>query len=241
MENVERIYGDRRISLCRQLKKTRTVINFILSGKDFQRLTIVTGLALKRETPCLLLDPPRGLEHLETASLRGKIVLQFIGVDRLPYVLRTTLHKMAKNALWIRLPTYIERIQRRKGFRITPPYETKLYFVKDGKRFQGEIKNISEGGALISPSTSGKWADFLNENDAIRKIRIECSEKKLALNVELSQGTVRRMRKESMTGMFYYALQFSMAKKDNKEALVNWLYECQRDILQTRYSISDDL
>jgi hypothetical protein len=241
MENVERIYGDRRISLFRQLKKARTVINLILSGKDFQRLTIVTGLALQGETPCLLLDPPRGLDHLETASLHGKIVLQFIGVDRLPYVLRTTFYKMAKNALWIRLPAYVERIQRRRGFRITPPYETKLYFAKDGKRFQGEIKNISEGGALVSPSGRRRWTDFLNENDTIREIRIMCSEKKLALSAELSQGTVKRMRKESMTGKFYYALQFIPAKKDNIKALIDWLYECQRDILQTRYSISDEL
>jgi hypothetical protein len=241
MENVERIYGDRRIRLFRQLKKTRTVIQFILSGKGFQRLTIVTGLALGSKTPCLLVDPPRGIEHLEAASLHGKIVMQFIGVDRLPYVFRTTLYKIARKALWITLPAYVERIQRRKGFRITPPKETQFRFIKDGRRFQGEIRNISEGGALITPSRGEKWTNILNENDTIRKIRIECSDKELALTLDLNQGTVKRIRKESMTGKFYYALQFSFEKKKPKEVLVDWLYECQRDMLQTRYSLSDEL
>ena len=241
MENIERIYGDRRISLFRQLKKTRTVIQFILSGKNFQRLTIVTGLALQGKTPCLLVDPPRGIEHLEAMTLHGKIVMQFIGVDRLPYVFRTSLYKMAKKALWITIPAYVERIQRRKGFRITPPNETLFYFVKDGRRFRGEIRNISEGGALITPYRGEKWTKLLNENDTVRRIHIECSEKELVLTLDLDQGTVKRIRKESMTGKFYYALQFSFGKKDKKEGLVDWLYQCQRDMLQTRYSLSEEL
>lgn len=241
MEDIERIYGDSRIKLFRQLQKRRTVIHFILSGKNFQRLTIVTGLALRDETPCLLIDPPRGIGRLATASLQGDIIVQFIGQDRLPYIFKTTLYKMAETAIWIRLPAYLERIQRRKGFRITPPYETIVSFVKDGKRLQGAVINISEGGALLSPLTGRKWTDLLDEKDTIRKVCIQCSEKKSALKLELSRATVIRMRKESMTGRFYYALKFSFGKKDKKGVLVDWLYRCQRSILQSRYDADDRL
>jgi c-di-GMP-binding flagellar brake protein YcgR len=241
VENIEKIYGDRRIRLFRLLKKTRTVMNLIVPGKEFQRLTIVTGLALKGETPCLLIDPPRGIGRLTSASLNGRIIFQFIGVDRLPYVFRSTLYKMAKNALWIRLPAYVERIQRRKGFRITPPSETTLRFVKDGRPCQGEVKNISEGGALITPLAGRKWTDLLNENDTIRRLIIQCSENKHALNLELNQAMVTRVSKESMTGRYYYALQFLIAEKDKKEVLVDWLYQCQRDILQERFSVNHQL
>ena len=52
----DRIYGDKIIGLLTLLKKERTVLKLNLLGKDYERLTIVTGLVDEKESSYFLID-----------------------------------------------------------------------------------------------------------------------------------------------------------------------------------------
>lgn len=142
------IQGKRRFYIFKQLQKDKTFIKMRLSGKDYERLTIVTGIQTRKNTPFFLIDYPRGFKEVVSRVDVWKMRFEFIGDDNLTYIFRTSGGEISDDKILIRFPEVIERIQRRKHFRLETPFETKLHFEKKSIEFEMNVINISLRGVL---------------------------------------------------------------------------------------------
>lgn len=235
----DRIYGDKIIGLLELLKKERTVLKLNLLGKDYERLTIVTGLMVENKSSYFLIDYPRGFkEVLEDSGPddihEQRMAFEYIGSDKIPFAFRTVLDRIQGRNIWVKIPEFIERIQRRKHFRIEPPIDTKILFIRDTKKHENSVLNLSLGGALISPLVKPTLGSRLYPGEIIRNIRLIAHKKVFKMRIHIKKAMVRRAGKDSETGRYFYALRFMEIEKEDKKDLEKWLYKWQRVILQKR-------
>jgi len=77
------------------------------------------------------------------------MLFEFVGNDNLFYNFKTTGKEIIRDEICIRLPEVINRSQRRKNFRMTPPLGTKICINENGSRLEMSVLNVSRGGALV--------------------------------------------------------------------------------------------
>ncbi len=235
----DRVYGDRIIKLFEQLKEDRTVLKLNLLGKDYERLTIITGLIDENDTSYFLIDSPRDFrETLQDTGPHGtneqRMAFEFIGSDKVPFAFRTVLDGVQGRDIRIKVPNYIKRIQRRGHFRIDPPAGTKIIFNRDTKRYENSVLNLSLGGALISPLDKPVPGTRLYPGETLRNIKLIAQKRVFKLRIEILKSVVRRAGKDAETGRRFYALRFMEIEKEDKNDLEKWLYRWQREVLRKR-------
>lgn len=234
MQDTEKISGNRILALFDQLQKTRTVINLKVLGKDFERLTIITGMISENGSQYLLLDYPAGFREEAPAAEGLRLFLEFLGEDKIPYAFRSSLKKMSQNDLWIEVPQYVERIQRRRYFRIAPPLGTRVNFIKDTKAYSASVVNVSVGGAMINPGEKGVRKSKFFTGDEIRDLEILCQEEFTRVRIVIKKAVVRRVQSLPETGKNHIALEFQDTGNREKYDLEEWIYRCQREVLRKR-------
>jgi len=152
MKNTDKIYGKRRFTLFDQLQKDRIAITLNLLGKNYERLTIVTGVVTENGTPYILIDIPTGFRETFQDNEKGKVLFDFMGKDKILYSFRAVVGRVAENDIWIEFPEFIERVQERKHYRIVPPPGTRIHFAMDAGEYEVNVVDLSLRGALISQS-----------------------------------------------------------------------------------------
>jgi hypothetical protein len=133
MEDKDRIYGKRRFAFVDQLQNDWIVITLNLLGKDYERLTIVTGVVTENGTPYILVDIPDGFRETLKGDEKGTVLFDFIGKDKILYSFRTVVRRVTENHIWIEFPEFIESVQKRKHYRVVPPLGTRIYFAVDDR------------------------------------------------------------------------------------------------------------
>ena len=240
MENSDRISGKRIYQLFDQIEKDRTSIKLVLLGKDYERLTIVTGIKNEKGVPYLLIDYPIGFRETVQDFDGGKIIFEFIGGDNIPYSFKTAMHKISGEDIWVRFPESIERIQRRKYFRIAPPLGTKIIFTLNNREYETNVVNLSHGGALVNQKEkSHKDSDFYVD-EYIKNIDLVNREKNGKIKIGIKKTVIIRIFKSSETGKYNYALRFMDMEKKEEDKLDKYMYECQRAVLKKRSMLVDD-
>ncbi len=235
----DRIYGDKIIDLFEQLKEDRTVLKFNLLGKNYERLTIITGLIDENKTSYFLIDSPRDFEEvLQEAAPQDtneqRMVFEFIGRDKVPFAFRTVLDETQGRDIRIKVPDYIKRIQRRRHFRIDMPAGTKIIFKRDTKKCENSVLNLSLGGALITPLDKPAPGSRLYPGETLRNIKLIVQKRIFKIRIGILKAVVRRAGKNSETGRHFYALRFTEIEKEDKNNLEEWLHKWQREVLRRR-------
>lgn len=241
----DRIYGDKIIRMLEHLKQERTVLKLNLLGKDYERLTIVTGIIEENKSTFFLIDYPRGFKEVVGDTdpedvHEQRMAFEFIGGDKIPFAFRTVLDRVQGREIRIKKPKFIERIQRRKHFRIEPPMDTIMLFMRDTKKCVNSVLNLSLDGALISPIAKPDLGSRLYPGEDIRHIRLMTHKKFFEIRIRIKKATIRRAGKNSETGRHFYALRFMEIEKEDKNNLEKWLYKWQRAILQKRSLLTED-
>lgn len=240
----DRIYGDKIIGLLELLKKERTVLKLNLLGKDYERLTIVTGLIDENESSYFLIDYPGGFREIlddfgPDEAHEQRVVFEFIGSDKIPFAFRTVLDQVQGRDIRVKTPEYIERIQRRRHFRIEPPMDTKILFLRDTKKLENSVLNLSLGGALISPLVKPTLGSRLYPGEIVHNINLIAHKKIFKMRICIKKAMVRRAGKNSETGRYFYALRFMEIEKEDEKVLEKWLHKWQRAILQKRSLLAE--
>jgi hypothetical protein len=80
----------------------------------------------------------------DTDRIYGKrrfALFDFVGKDKILYSFRTVVGRINGDDIWMEFPEFIERVQRRKFYRIAPPIGTKIYFEVDSGKY-GPVLSI---------------------------------------------------------------------------------------------------
>ena len=102
----KKIYGKKIFQLLEDLEKDRTILNLHLIGKEYERLTIVTGRVFNEEKAYFLIDYPNGFREALGDGKNKRLLFQFIASDKIQYRFRTTFTKIIRNDIDLFICTF---------------------------------------------------------------------------------------------------------------------------------------
>ena len=239
MSDVGKIEGDRLVELFQHLIEKRVIISMHMVGTDLDRLTCVTALKKSPEGDVLDIDLPNDFKSSVKPNGPLKLKFNFNGPDHLEYLFTTTGGQIGRREITVPLPPYVERIQRRKNFRMETPLGTKM-FLKSG-RVQAvfSLINISLGGAygtLLKHNAKHTDGMILEIGETVDNLGIFVPAGKdwEELIIIIKQAEVRRIDHDRHHKKYKYAFEFMDLAASEKRKLTQSIYQFQRQFLQRR-------
>jgi PilZ domain len=234
-----KIQGPKLTALFNELIEKKTIISVSVVGTGFERLTCVVDLELGSEINYLLVDRPEGFTQAADQAGRWNLRFNFNGPDQLEYIFNTSCGELSGRNLKICFPNYVERLQRRKNFRITTLPGT--YMVFAAKNLEGVIDliNISIGGAfgVLGKHNQGDLkGSIFKQDQRLYKVGIIFPGNKEIDEqfVTIKKAEVRRIEHDKERQLYKYAFEFMEVDKDHKLKLIQAIYHLQRHYLKNR-------
>lgn len=237
MENFDKIQGKNRFEVFKQLQKNKTLIKMHLMGKDYDRLTIIIDLRIKKKESFFCIDYPKGFKEAVTNVDPWKIHFEFTFKDNIPHSFRTTGGEISEGNIWIKFPEVIERKQRRKHFRIEPPRDTKIHFNVNSIKMEMKVINISLGGLFgyfTGPEKAIQLKPILKIGQTLNNLELAFTFQEKNSKVNINQALVKRVEKKDPTNIYHYAIQFTDIENKEKKTLKELIYGFQRHFLKNR-------
>ncbi len=234
-----KIEGRKLYELFGSLITEKTIISIYVAGTDFQRLTCVTAVEQTKDRNLLVIDCPEGFSKATREMERLDLRFNFNGSDQLEYIFSTRGGTVHGRELKVPFPNFVERLQRRKNFRIDAIPGTRLFFTSRKVEGQMDLINISLGGVLGLLKKHGKkdlTGSLFKANQRLYKIRIVFPADNIveAQTVNIRKAEVRRIERDKERKQYKYALEFTEIDKEELRGLTNAIYHIQRQFLQKR-------
>jgi c-di-GMP-binding flagellar brake protein YcgR len=227
MERPEEISGKKMLELIEQLKKDKIVLSVHILDTENEGLSIILGTKIVNDKQCLILDFPTGIGGMIFHAKDLKVAIEFADKNKIHYNLKSVIEDVTRQNLYVRLPRVIYRIQRRKFFRTESPLGLKMIIDEKSERYEFNVINISEGGALIShPAKLHNDIRFFK--GAVKPVIIVCREDDHVQTIKIDKAEISRIKSVRETGNYNYALQFIECDKREEKDLRNLIYLCQR-------------
>ena len=234
METPDRIIGKKINGIIDQLQKEKTILKLNILDIGYKGLSIVIGVDSDERNSFFLIDYPGGSRDI-LAKASGKVVfIEFNDLDNIQYSFRSVVEKVAKDSIWIRFPEGIDRKQRRRYFRIATPPGTRITFEMSGRRYELNVINLSEGGALTNQKASHHEEELFCRDGELRNIFLVRNEGDLRASICIKKTRIVRIKKNPETGRYSYGLQFLEMGIAEKEDIRKFIYKCQRRDLKSR-------
>jgi hypothetical protein len=239
MTGAEKIQDKKLFRLMEQLRQEKTMLSMRIVGQNYQRLTMITRILKDKNTSVFTIDPPRDFKSTITKLGIWEIHFNFRGPDNLEYVFATFGGNYFEDEARIPFPRYIERLQRRRYFRLSVPAGTKLYFELEENRYEIDLLNISTRGTLGSLNTltgSDQKEPILKKDDHLKKIEIVFpSDKNNSGNkLTVNKAIVRRAEHHPSRQVDIYAFEFESIDKDQEKVLIEIIFNLQRLFLRKK-------
>ncbi|MCP4745429.1 MAG: hypothetical protein GY874_04695 [Desulfobacteraceae bacterium] len=239
MVDTSKLQGKKLTDLFQGLVQNRSIISVSVAGLQYERLTCVTGIRQVSGREYLSIARPDGLE--KAASDSGGLNLQFTfnGPDKLEYLFSTKGGKYLGLDVEIPFPDYVERLQRRRDFRVVTTAGTHMLF--KSKKLCGmiDVINVSMGGLLgiiRKHNQKGAKEPLLKMDQHLYKLGIffQKTEDRSKKVVVIEKARVCRIEKDENRNICRYALKFLDLKRQEHAKLTQCIYGIQRDILKRR-------
>lgn len=239
MSDPGKIEGRKLDVLFEALIADRTIMSMHVAGTDFQRLTCITAVERGLDGSRLVVDCPEGFSEAASRNETLNIRFTFNGSDHLEYIFGTTGGIRHGRELKLPFPDYVERLQRRKNFRIDTLPGTRLLFSIGKTSGRIDLINISLGGAfglLVKPASKDLSGSLLKINQRLYNVRIVFPADKVVekRTVVIKKAEVRRIEPDRERKRSKYAFEFMTIDKENLRELTNAIYHIQRQFLQNR-------
>lgn len=239
MTGAEKIQGKKLIRLLEQVQREKIMLSMRLVGQNYERLTMVTRIPKDEKASFFAIDPPRDFKSTITKLDTWELHFNFNGPDNLEYIFTTSGGKFFDNEIQIDFPDYIERLQRRRYFRLSVPTGTKLLFESDQVQREINLINISVRGAfgfLKTFNEKDPKKPILKKEDDLKNIKIifpsdtEDDEREVSVN----KSIIKRAEHDPQKNMDLYAFEFVGIDRDQERTLIQIIFNLQRLFLQKK-------
>ena len=239
MNDPGKIQGDKLDALFSELILKKTIISIYVVGTGFERLTCVIAIEGNSGNRYLLIDRPDGFGRAAGQGEPWNLRFNFNGSDHLEYIFNTRGGEYSERALKIPFPEYVERLQRRKDFRILTRPGSKLLFASKKLKGVVDLINISLGGAfgvLRKHNQKDLSGPLFAVDQQLYKIGLifpadkELDEQVVVIN----KAEVRRIEHDKERKLYKYAFEFMEIDKHQKLKLTQAIYHIQRQYLKNR-------
>lgn len=239
MVDPAKLQEQRVFELFSYLIEKRVIISLQVVDADFERLTCVTQIRREADGPWLQIDMPEGFQAVVAKQATMNLRFNFNGPDQLEYIFTTRGGFVKGRDLHLPFPEYVERVQRRKNFRMPTPIGTKMMFrTERGPAVLGVI-NISLGGifgALVKPAAKDLNGSLLAMGQAIQHagIIVPADSDSEELIIIINKMEVRRIEHDPERNIYRYAFEFKDILPNENKKLTQAIYHFQRVFLQRR-------
>lgn len=239
MNDPGKVQGERLEALFNGLIDKKVIISIHVVGTGFERLTCIASIGRNSEGSYLLIDRPDGFSQSAGNSEPWNLRFNFNGPDHLEYIFSTRGGELCGPNLKVPFPEYVERLQRRKDFRILTVPGTKLLFAADKLKGVIDLVNISLGGAfgvLRKHKPKAQSTSLLSVDQRLYKVGLifpadkEMDEQLVVIN----KAEVRRIEHDIERRLYKYAFEFMDVDKEQKQKLTQAIYHIQRQYLKNR-------
>ena len=241
MDERGKISGQKITELFQTLKTKNILLTLRIAGKDYERLTMINDVKADAEGDLFIIDPPRGFDVVTKNLDPWKFHFQFNGPDRLEYRFSTVGGGLTGKDICIPFPEFVERIQRRRYFRMETPMGCRFNFSLNKTELEIGLVNISEGGCFGVPARMKKKAaaemPAFKIGDAVHRIELflpSDDENVADQTVEVKKATVRRIEQDAEKGLWKYAFEFTDISQKERSKLTRYIYHLQRLFLRRR-------
>jgi len=235
MESTNRVQGEKVVQVLRELQQQKTPLRIRVLGRGYDRLTIVTGFTNRNGRAFLLVDLPGGFESNVEKPEGARVKLEFADKARIPHVFRTVIHHAEEQDLWLILPEFLERSQRRRHFRVEPPQGTRIVFPFKGRQIEVPVLNISLGGGLIiSPGKDTAGALPLQVGTLLFDLELSGKVDGKGMEIRIRKAEVKRVDTAPDSQRTHFAVQFLDLEREDEQTLARFIYDSQRRLLKKR-------
>ena len=239
MSDVGKIEGERLVELFQHLIEKRVILSMHMVGTELDRLTCVTGLQQDPENPTLQIDLPNDFKSSAAKDGPMELKFNFNGPDHLEYIFSTRGGRITGRDIIVPMPDVVDRIQRRKNFRMETPLGTKMFLKTGPIQAVFSLINISLGGAygtLTKHNVRKSDGMILSLGESVENLGIHVPEDKDwdELIIIIKRAEVRRIDHDRDRKLYKYAFEFMDMAAPEKKKLTQSIYHFQRRFLQRR-------
>ncbi|MDA8138147.1 MAG: PilZ domain-containing protein [Desulfobacteraceae bacterium] len=233
-----KLQGNKIAEILGYLIDKRIIISMHIVGTSFERLTCVTQMS-QNPQPFFVVDLPDNFKAEAQSSSELILRFNFNGPDRLEYIFTTKGGRINGRELHLPFPDHMERLQRRRNFRMETPLGTKMFLKLDKIHAVLGLINISLGGAygtLLKPSENGRSSSLLEVGQRILNVGIlfPADDENEEQIVIIKRTEVRRIEHDQDRKIYKYAFEFTDVAPDELKKLTQLIYRIQRQFLQRR-------
>jgi hypothetical protein len=239
MGDAVKVEGQKLVELFKEMVEKRVIISMHVMGAGIDRLTCITGLEDSPEEKHLFIDPPDDFKEAAAKKNLWHLRFNFNGPDHLEYLFSTRGGSLSKQGLKVPFPRYVERLQRRRHFRVDTLTGSEMHFRM--KKVEGIIHliNISEGGAygvLVKHNFKFMRGSVLKKEQQVHDVRMlfPGDEETADETVHVKWAEVIRVEHDKERGFYRYAFKFKEMKKEEQDRLIQVIYALQRKYLRRR-------
>lgn len=239
MGEAGKVQGVKLTELFNELIAKKVIISMNVVGAGFDRLTCITGITKDTDGNYLLVDPPDDFEEAAAVKDLWHLRFNFNGPDHLEYIFNTRGGAFCEEGLKIPFPEHVERLQRRRNFRVNTLTGTQMHFKL--KKIQGiiDLINVSLGGVygvLTRHNFKFMRGPVLKMDQQVYDVSIVFpgDHAKSGNTVYVKKAEVKRVEYDRDRGFYRYAFEFKEIEKKERNKLTQVIYDLQRWYLQSR-------
>ena len=236
MAESENIKGGAIPKIFEALLQSKTLLRIMLDNSDYEHLTRVTSTTTRHHKPHFTIDPPEGFREAAADIGARSITFEYTGRDKIKYRFKSDGGEIDGDQIYIKMPLEIERLQRRKLFRIKAPKGTKLCFAENAQRYELHVINISLGGslgAIVQTNRQVSAAPF-DKAQVLSDVELVFPQNIKRQPIKIKTMQIKRIRKNVETTRFEVAFEFIEISKKNETRLNDLIYHLQRQYLRHR-------
>ncbi|MBR9986234.1 MAG: hypothetical protein KFF68_10010 [Desulfosarcina sp.] len=239
MGEAGKVQGEKLTELFNELVAKKIIISMNVVGAGFDRLTCITGVTSAADGSYLLVDPPDDFEGAAAVKDLWHLRFNFNGPDQLEYIFGTRGGEFCEEGLKIPFPGHVERLQRRRNFRVNTLTGTQMHFQL--KKIQGvmDLINVSLGGGygvLTRHNFKFMRGPVLKMEQQIYDVSLVFpgDHDRPGITVGVKKAAVKRVEHDQDRGFYRFAIEFAEMEKQEQNKLTQVIYDLQRWYLQRR-------
>ena len=243
MDGAATLSKEKTHQLFKYLLDKHVLIKLVVKGTGYESVTVITGLRSKNLQEQFCIDSPNDFQIILQSKDCGNLYFEFNGQDKVLYTFETPPDPAwQRGEVWIPVPDAVERIQRRRNFRLEAPMGTELILRQLQPALRMVVLDFSLGGLLCVVESARERIKrnlMLTRGRKLKSMELLFRDENVTTKIRIAEATIVRVETNPVTGYRQYAFQFMRIEKNEEKSLTKVLYSMQRKMLRQRLPLKE--
>lgn len=243
MADYGKLSKEKTNQLFKYLKDQRVLVKIVLKGTGYEGVTVITGIRSKKMQEQFQIDCPDDFQIVLKSKDCGNLYFEFNGQDKVLYTFETATNpEWQIGEVWIPVPDEVDRIQRRRNFRLEAPIGAELILRQFEPPLKLTVLDFSLGGLLCMVESARERIKknlMLTRGRSLKNLELLFRDKNVTTKIRIAEATIVRLEPNPVTGYRQFAFQFQNMDKNEEKSLTNVLYRMQRKLLRQRLPLKE--